>query len=149
MKVQDFFAVKNRPVHTIAGNRCVDDAITLMADVNASALVVTKNDQPVGIFAERDVFRCYLRNKSTVLSEITLRNAMTDRLIAARPDDEVDSVIAIMVKADIRHLPVIEEKKIVGMLTLNDLIEQQLESLADEVHQLKDYIEDLHEAGRD
>ena len=74
---------------------------------------------------------------------------MTDRLIAARPDDEVDSVIAIMVKADIRHLPVIEEKKIVGMLTLNDLIEQQLESLADEVHQLKDYIEDLHEAGRD
>ena len=149
MKVQDFFAVKNRPVHTIAGNRCVDDAITLMADVNASALVVTKNDQPVGIFAERDVFRCYLRNKSTVLSEITLRNAMTDRLIVARPEDDITRVIATMVKADIMHLPVIEEKKIVGMLTLNDLIEQQLESLADEVHQLKDYIEDLHEAGRD
>jgi len=149
MKVQDLFADKNRPVHSIDGNRSVDDAITLMADEKASALVVTKNDQPVGIFAERDVFRYYLRNKSTALSEITLRNAMTDRLIAARPDDEVSRVIAIMVKADIKHLPVIEEKKIIGMLTLNDLIEHQLESLTDEVHQLKDYIEDLHEAGMD
>ena len=101
MKVQDLFADKNRPVHSIDGNRSVDDAITLMADEKASALVVTKNDQPVGIFAERDVFRYYLRNKSTALSEITLRNAMTDRLIAARPDDDVSRVIAIMVKADV------------------------------------------------
>jgi len=149
MKVQDLLADKNRPVHTIDGNRSVDDAITFMADVKASALVVAKNDQPVGIFTERDVFRYYLRDKSTALSGIPLGNAMTDRLIAARPDDEVGRVISMMVKADIRHLPVIEEKQIVGMLTLNDLIEHQLESLTAEVHQLKDYIDDLHEAGID
>jgi len=92
---------------------------------------------------------CYLRNKSTALSEVALRNAMNDRLISAGPEDEINRVIAIMVKADIRHLPVIEDKNIIGMLTLNDLIEHQLDSLNAEICQLKDYIDDLHEAGRD
>ena len=67
----------------------------------------------------------------------------------ADPEDKLSQVLALMIKADIRHLPVIEEKKVIGMLTLNDLIEHQIDSLTDEIHQLKEYIEDLHEAGRD
>ena len=149
MKLQDLLAEKNRPVQTIAGNRTVDQAIALMAGQKASAVIVVENDRPVGIFAERDVFRHYLRNKSTALFETALRNAMTHRLITAGPEDEVSRVIAIMVQADIKHLPVMAENKIIGMLTLNDLIERQLESLNAEINQLKDYIEDLHEAGRD
>lgn len=149
MKVQDLLTKKNRPVHTIAGNRSVDDAISLMTGQKASALIVMENDQPVGIFAERDVFRFYLRDKRAALSETGLKNAMTHKLIAADPEDELSHVMALMIKADIKHLPVIEEKKIIGILTLNDLIEHQIESLTDEIHQLKNYIEDLHEAGRD
>jgi signal-transduction protein with cAMP-binding, CBS, and nucleotidyltransferase domain len=57
--------------------------------------------------------------------------------------------MAMMIKSDIKHLPVIEEKKILGMLTLNDLIEQQIGSLTDEIRHLKNYIDDLHDAGRD
>ena len=149
MKVRDLFGEKIRPVHTLAGTRSVEQALALMADQKASAVIVMENDQPVGIFAERDVFRCHLKNKSTALSEVALCNAMTDRLIAAGPEDEINRVIAIMIKSDIRHLPVIEDKNIIGMLTLNDLIEHQLDALNGEIHQLKDYIEDLHEAGRD
>jgi len=149
MKVRDLLKEKSRPVQTIAGNRSVDQAIALMAGQKASAVIVMENDRPVGIFAERDVCRCYLRNKSTALFETALHNAMTDRLITAGPEDEVSRVIAIMVQADIKHLPVMAENKIIGMLTLNDLIERQLESLYAEIHQLQDYIEDLHEAGRD
>jgi IMP dehydrogenase len=149
MKVRDLLNEKSRPVYTIGGQRSLEDAVRRMADKNASALIVTDNDRPIGIFAERDVFRHYLRNKSTALFETALRNAMTDRLITVGPEDEVSRVIAIMVQADITHLPVMAENKIIGMLTLNDLIERQLESLNAEIHQLKDYIEDLHEAGRD
>jgi len=58
-------------------------------------------------------------------------------------------VMARMIKADITHLPLIEQKKIVGMLTLKDLMKHQIDSLTDEIHQLKDYIADLHEAGQD
>jgi IMP dehydrogenase len=53
-----------------------------------------------------------------------------------------------MTKADITHLPVMEEKRFVGMLTLKDLLEHQIEALTDEIHQLRDYISDLHDAGQ-
>ena len=149
MKVHALLRKKSRQVHTIAGNRSVDDAISLMTAKKASALIVTENEQPVGIFAERDVFRLYLRDKRASLSETELGNAMTCKLIVADLEDELGQVLALMIKADINHLPVIEEQKIIGMLTLNDLIEHQIESLTDEIHQLKNYIEDLHEAGRD
>jgi CBS domain-containing protein len=149
MKVQDLMRIKSRPVQTIASSRSVDDAVNLMTDKKAGALIVTENDRPVGIFAERDVFRYYLRDKTTALSEITLRHAMTDKLIVARPEDEISDVLVMMARAEIRHLPVIEEKNIIGILTLGDLIENQIESLIGEIQQLRDYIEDLHEAARD
>lgn len=149
MKVQDLLTEKDRPVPTIAGNLSVDQAIALMADQKTSAVVIMEDAQPVGIFAERDVFRHYLRKKSKALSETALRDAMTDRLITANPADDISRAITLMLQADIKHLPVMADKKIIGMLTLNDLIECQLESLNAEIHRLQDYIEDLHEAGRD
>ena len=149
MKVRDLFGEKIRPVHTIAGHRSVDNAIDFMAAKQATALIVTQMEEPIGIFTDRDVFRCYQRNPDTALSEIAVQNAMTDKLIAAKPEDDISRVMAIMIKADIRHMPVIEENEFFGLLTLNDLTEQQIELLSEEIHQLKDYIDDLHEAGRD
>ena len=140
---------KARTVLRIASNQTVDDAICLMASGKVSALLVTENDQPAGIFSQRDVFHTYLRNRSMVFSEIILENAMMRNLIVAETEDSVTAVMARMIKADITHLPLIEEKKIVGMLTLKDLMEHQINSLTDEIHQLKDYIADLHEAGQD
>ena len=149
MKVHDLLREKARPVYTIAGNQCLDDAVNLMSGKRVSAVIVTEYEQPVGIFAERDVFRNYLQDKTTALAEIVLRNAMTDKLITADAEDDVSRIMEIMIKADIKHLPVMEAGKIIGMLTLNDLIEQRIDSLTTENHQLKDYIDDLHDAGQD
>jgi CBS domain-containing protein len=149
MKVRALLRGKARPAYMIASDQSINDAVVLMAAKKVSALIVTEDNEPTGIFAERDVFRFYLRDKDAALSEIGLKNAMTNKLIVADPDDELSHVIARMIKSDIKHLPVMEDKKIIGMLTLNDLIEHQIESLTDEIYQLKDYIEDLHEAGRD
>ena len=149
MKVRDLFGEKIRPVYTIASNRSIDDAVNLMVGKKTSALIVTEDDQPVGIFAERDVFRSYLRDKTRALSEIAMRDAMTDNLIFADPEAEISRIMAIMIKADIKHLPILENKKIAGMLTLSDLIHHQVESLTEEIHQLQEYLDDLHEAGRD
>ena len=149
MKMRDLLEEKIRPVNTIAGHRNVDNAIDLMIGKQVSALIVTKNEAPVGIFTERDVYRCYQKNIKTVLSEIAVQNAMTDNLITAKPEDDINRVMAIMIKADIRHIPVIEKKRFIGLVTLNDLTEHQIEFLKDEIHQLQDYIEDLHDAGMD
>ena len=149
MEVLALLKVKARKVLTIASNQTVDDAICLMVSGKVSMLLVMENDQPAGIFSERDVLHTYLRNKSTAFSEIILENAMTRNLMVAEPKDAITAVMARMIKADITHLPLIEEKKIVGMLTLKDLMQHQIDSLTDEIHQLKDYIADLHEAGQD
>ena len=148
MKVRDLLGEKVRPVHTIAGHRSVDNAIDIMTGKQATALIVMQNEEPIGIFTERDVFRCHQRNIKD-LSEIDLHEAMTDKLLSVSPEDDAGRLITIMIKADIRHAPVIEKNKLIGLLTLNDLTEQQIESLNDEIHQLQDYIDDLHEAARD
>ena len=149
MKVQALLRDNARPVYMIASDQSINDAVVLMVAKKVSALIVTEDNEPAGIFAERDVFRFYLRVKDEALSEIGLKSVMTNKLIVADPEDELSHVIAMMIKSDIKHLPVVEKRKIIGMLTFNDLIEHQIESLTDEICQLKDYIEDLHEARRD
>ena len=149
MKVRDLFGEKIRPVHTIDCDRSVDEALSQMVEQKTSALIVTVDDQPVGIFAERDVFRYFVKDRTSALSEIGLHKAMTDKLVAAVPEDDVGEIMTMMIKADIKHLPIMEEQKITRMLTLNDLIQYWIESLTNEINQLQDYIEDLHEAGRD
>ena len=149
MEVLALLMDKARRLHTIASSQTVEDAICLMANVKGSALLVTENGQPAGIFSEGDVFKSLLKNNSAAFSEIKLGNAMTRNLLLAEPKDPIMTVLDKMVEAGITHLPVIEEKKIVGMLTLKDLMKHQIDSLTDEIHQLKNYIADLHEAGQD
>jgi IMP dehydrogenase len=149
MKVHTLLTEISRPVHMIAGDRSVEAAIELMAAERAGALIVADNDQPVGIFTKRDVFHCLAKDKNIDLSATTLLSATTTKLITAEPGDEVDQIVAVMLKARVRYVPVMENKKIVGMLKLTDLFEHQIESLTAEINQLNDYIEDLHEAGQD
>ena len=149
MKVRDLFEDKIRPLHIIEGHRSIDQAIDFMAGKQANALIVTENEKPIGIFTKSDVYRYYLRDKTKAFSKAAVQDAMTGDLIGAGPDDDIGRVMAIMIKAHIRHLPVIDNKKLIGLLALSDLIEHQIESLNEEINQLKDYIEDLHEAGRD
>ncbi len=149
MKVHTLLTAISRPVHMIAGDRSIEAAIELMAAKKADALIVTDNDQPIGVFSKRDVFHCLAKDKNIDLSATTLLSALTTKLMTADIEDQVNRIVAVMLKVRVRHVPVLENKKILGMLQLTDLLEQQIESLTHEINQLKDYIEDLHEAGRD
>jgi len=70
-------------------------------------------------------------------------------LFTAKTEDDVGSVMSMMIQAEIKHLPVIKGNKIVGLLTLHDLIEHQIDMLTDELQHLREYIEALHHAGQD
>jgi len=149
MKVHELLSKKPRPVYTISIDQTVDDAINLMTAKKAGALIVTEAGHPVGIFAERDVFRAHIRDKSAAFCDIRLKDAMTNKLFTAETEDEVGSVMSMMIQADIKHLPVMKKNEIVGMLTLHDLIEHQISMLTDELQHLREYIEALHHAGQD
>jgi IMP dehydrogenase len=149
MKVHELLRHKPRPVYALSSDKSVDDAINLMAAQQTSALIITDGDHPVGMFAERDVFRAHIRDKTAAFSDIRLKDAMTPKLLTAKIDDDVSSVMSMMIQADIKHMPVIKDDKIIGLLTLADLFEHQINMLTDELHHLREYIEDLHHAGQD
>jgi CBS domain-containing protein len=142
-------AKKGRAVVTVCSDRSVDEAISLMDRERVSALIVTEEDRPVGLFAERDALRTYLKDKTRRFADVKLAHAMTNKLITATPDDRIGAAMKMMLSADIRHLPVVENDRMVGMLTVKDLIEHQMDLLDEELFHLKEYIRDLHDANLD
>jgi IMP dehydrogenase len=149
MRVKELLEIKGRQVITLQNDRTVDDAIRLMVENQTSAVIVLEKNRPVGIFAERDVLRAYRSNPNAAFADMPIKTAMTTRLITVTGDTDVHTATEVLVKADIRHLPVKVEDAIAGMLLANDLVEYQLAELNAEVHHLKEYIHDLHDAGQD
>lgn len=149
MRVQDVMKQKRRLVHTIPVERTAEDAIVQMTEHGTSALIVMDGETPVGIFTERDVLRCHVAWRGRLFREMPLREAMTNKLIVAQPDDLVSSAMAMMIKADIRHLPVVEDRKISGMLAISDLVKHHVGELTAELHYLQEYITDLQDAVQD
>lgn len=149
MRVQEVMKQKRRAVHTIPAQRTVEDAIVQMTEQRTSALIVLDGETPVGIFTERDVLRCHAACRQRLFREMPLTEAMTPNLIVAQPDDLVSSAMAAMIKADIRHLPMVEDRKIAGMLTIADLVKHHVGELTAELHYLQEYITDLHDAIQD
>jgi len=149
--LKELLPEKGRGVVALFDDQTVETAIGHMALKKASAIIVMKKGggQPVGIFAERDVLRCHLKHPSRSFDEIRLSEAMTRRLIVAQSSDQVQDAMAMMIKADIRHLPVIKERELIGMLTISDLVEHLVGSLTAEIHYLQEYIDNLHDAGQD
>ena len=149
MRIQDILDQEGRDPLRIDSGLSVEDAVNLMVDKDKSALIVTEGDRPVGIFTERDVLCSYAKFKPKTFSEIGLKNAMTNKLIVTRPEDEIDATISLMVQTSIRHLPVVEDGEITSVLNMCDLVHYQVGNLSTELHYLEAYLNDLHDAGRD
>ena len=149
MRVGDVIKQKRRVVHTISARLTAEDAIVQMTQQQTSALIVMDGETPVGIFTERDVLRCHVAWRHRLFRQMPLDEAMTAKLIVAQPDDLVSSAMAMMIKADIRHLPVVENQRIACMLTISDLVKHHVGELTAELHYLQDYITDLQDAVQD
>lgn len=149
MRIGDLLERRGGKFYTIACGLTVEDAIAIMAKADSSALIVLQGHRPVGIFSQRDVLRCHLRHKGRAFSEIPIDDAMTNKLIAVQPGEQVSTGLSTMMQSNISHLPVIEGTRVLGMLTLRTLVRQQLGELADTIEHLQQYIDDLHEGGSD
>lgn len=149
MRVQDVLKQSSRMVHTIAVDQTAEDAIVQMTEQQTSALIVMDGEKPVGIFTERDVLRCHVAWRGRLFRDMPLREAMVAKLIVAQPEDLVSSAMAMMIQADIRHLPVVKDRRITAMLTISDLVKHHVGALTAELHYLQEYITDLQDAVQD
>jgi len=140
MKVRELLETKGKDTVSIDVSSSVDDAIRSMHARKISAIMVMENGKTVGIFTERDVVRSYISSGGKSFKEVPVRDVMIKDLIVAVPDEDIHEVSATMVEKNIRHLPVVENNKVVGMLSIRDIIQTQVKKLTSEIHYLKDYI---------
>jgi len=140
MKVRDLLETKGKDIVSIDVSSSVEDAIRAMHARKISAIMVTDQGKTLGIFTERDVVRSYLASGGKNFKEIGVRDAMVSDLIVAVPEDDLDNVMSTMVEKNIRHLPVIEGSRVIGMLSVRDIVQTQVKKLTSEIHYLRDYI---------
>ena len=149
MKVKDLIKNDTGLFYTVKGNQTVSHALQQMSGYGISAVVVMANEMPVGIFTERDLVRCQILFPKEQTDQVTIDKVMTSKLIVAEQQDSVDAAMAMMIKARIRHLPVVGDKKIIALVALEDLVKAHVGELTQELHYLKDYISDLQDAAHD
>lgn len=130
---------KHKEVISIAPNRPVFDALVIMAEYRIGALAVIQDGKLVGIFSERDYAReVILQGRSSKTTQI--HEVMSSNVITATPADKVDECMNLMSEKRIRHLPVIEGDKVLGMLSIGDLVKEMLTYQQRLIKQLENYI---------
>jgi CBS domain-containing protein len=132
-------ATQNQQVHTIAPDQKVLEALKVMAEKNVGALPVMENGQVVGVISERDYARkVVLQGRSsegTSVSEI-----MSTPVLTVDSHQSIDTCMGIMTDRHLRHLPVVEDGKLLGLLSIGDLVKEAIAEQADLIQQLEQYI---------
>lgn len=149
MNISQLLKKYGKHAHTVSKDCSVVDAIEKMTLTRSGALMVTENDQTIGIFTEHDVFRCHMVDKTGLFSGMKVVDVMTRNPICASPDESVGHALNRMLDAQIHHLPVIESDKISGFLMIDDMVKEHVEALNAELQYLHEYISRLQDAGND
>ena len=130
---------KSRGLCTIGPDASVFDALKLMAEKNIGALLVVENARLVGILSERDYARkVILHGKSS--HQTPVREIMTERVVCVQPNNTVEECMALMTDKHVRHLPVIESEKLLGVLSIGDLVKETISEQQFMIKQLESYI---------
>ena len=130
---------KHQELISIAPNRPVFDALVILAEYKIGALAVMDGDKLVGIFSERDYAReVVLQGRSSKTTHIA--DVMTAKVFTGRPGDWVDSAMQLMSEKKFRHLPIVDGEKVLGMLSLGDLVKEIIDDQQRAIQALESYI---------
>ena len=137
--VGSVLARKSSAVWSIAPNSIVFDAIQLMADKNVGALPVVDNGKLVGMISERDYTRkVSLKGKSS--KQTPVREIMTQEVVTVKIADSINECMRVMTDCRIRHLPVMEGERMIGLVSLGDLVKWVISAQAATIEALQKYI---------
>ena len=130
-------------VHTISPAASVLDALQLMADKGIGALIVTEGASIVGIFTERDYARkIALMGRTSAVTQV--KDVMTTAVMFVRPDQTSEECMQLMSNTRLRHLPVVDNGKLVGMISIGDLVKDIISEQKFIIEQLENYITGSH-----
>lgn len=138
-KVSKVIGKKEAGVLSVCPESAVFDAIEKMAAISAGTALVMDGEKLVGIISERDFIRkLYLKNKCG--QGVTVKDIMSSNPTTVTPDDELDDCMSIMTEKRIRHLPVVEDGKVVGIISMGDIVKYLVDEKDFEIKNLQSYI---------
>ena len=137
--VQQLLESKRYSVVSVAPSSTVLEALEVMAEMEIGAVVVIDNEHLVGIFSERDYARkVVLQGKAS--KDTPVREIMTDTVVCVRPEQTVVDCMNLMTDKRIRHLPVLEHKRVIGVISIGDVVKEMLSEKEFVIKQLESYI---------
>lgn len=137
--VKDILRTKGTDIWSVSPDATVYDALTFMAEKNIGAVLVMEDDRLVGILSERDYARKVdLLGKRA--AETPVREIMTERVVCVRPDETVEECMALMTDKRVRHLPVLEGNRVIGVVSIGDVVKSIISEQEFIIGQLEHYI---------
>ena len=139
MTIASILKSKGGAVVGVTAHQPVQQVVALLHQHRIGAVLVMEGDQPIGIVSERDVVKC-LHEKGTTILDATAETIMSSPVVLAKPHDSIADAMGTMTDRRIRHLPVVENGKLVGMVSIGDLVTRRIEDAEREAGLLKEYI---------
>ena len=140
MRVSNLLATKGHEVATISQERSVSDAVQMLKERRIGALIVTGADAPLaGIFSERDVVRALAESGAAAL-DLRVADLMSSEVTTCDESTSVTDLMGLMTAKRIRHVPVVHEGQLVGMVSIGDVVKARFDELEHEKQDLLDYV---------
>ncbi len=137
--VKHILQKKGLEIYSVEPETCVSDSLQLMAEKNIGALLVMESGKLVGIFSERDYARkVFLKGKSSL--ETPVCEIMTEKVYVVNPETSVEECMALMTEKHIRHLPVMKDDQVVGLISIGDVVKEVISKQGFQIAQLESYI---------
>lgn len=140
MTVAAILAEKGREVVTIGPEETVAEAVELLAERRIGAAVVTdRNGRILGIASERDIVAALAQFGADALQR-DMRSIMTSKVVTCQERDTLDMVLGRMTRGRFRHLPVVEDGRMVGVISIGDVVKRRIEAVEREAEEMRTYI---------
>lgn len=139
MYVKDILGGKGNDVFTVRRETTVVELAKVLVGRRIGAAVVAEGDTVVGVVSERDIVHC-LAEQGAGAVERAVADVMTVDVKTVTPDTTIDEVMALMTRRRIRHLPVLEDGKLTGIVSIGDVVKDRIASVEREASQLREYI---------
>lgn len=141
MKASDILKKKGSRVFTIGPRSTIGEALDNMIENKVGSMIVVDDDQnPIGILTERDILRLVNKRRTVNWNTVLVKEVMTENIIIALPDDDVEYIMALMTKNFFRHVPIIGDGKLEGLISIGDIVKSLLKDIKAENRYLSDYI---------
>jgi CBS domain-containing protein len=140
MLVQEILDGKGHEVITAAADATVKELADVLTEHNIGAVLVVAGDRILGVASERDLVRAIAERGADAIA-LRFADIMTCDLEVCGPDASIDAVMALMTARRVRHLPVLERGKLVGLVSIGDVVKRRVEEIEAEAHMLRDYVE--------